>query len=268
MARFYPEVYDLQPWYHDFSELGLQTRFTVRRRDQLSQLFAPLRRKLDPGYVEKGERFSLRSFLNPAPASHSNNQRRKEAIILPYIHHCLLGMPDHPQLNCLDLFCADGYYSCMLANMRLNTIITGVDLDATEVRRAKLASRLLNVTQAKFIQADVWNFVLTAGAYDLVLCTGGLYHLTDPCGFIQLLHKTGSRHLVVQSVVTLETDAPNYFVSPAPGWRHGSRFTHAGLGRWLTEAGWRILECATNELDANTRLCDRGFSYYHCEAVV
>ena len=157
MARFYPEVYDLQPWYHDFSELGLQTRFAVRRRDQLSQLFAPLRR-------------------------------------------------------------------------------------------------------------SVWNFVLTVGAYDLVLCTGGLYHLTDPCGFQQRLRKTGSRYLVVQSVVTLETDAPDYFVNSAPGWRHGSRFTHAGLGQWLTEACWRILECATNELDANTRLCDRGSSYYRCEA--
>jgi hypothetical protein len=62
----------------------------------------------------------------------------------------------------------------------------------------------------------------------------------------------------------LETEAADYFVSPAPGWKHGSRFTHAGLKQWLTDAGWIVLDEARNELTGNPRLCDRGSSYFLC----
>ncbi|MCL5994592.1 MAG: class I SAM-dependent methyltransferase [Chloroflexi bacterium] len=267
MARFYPEVYDLQPWYHDFTRLGLQTRFPMRRKDQLRLLLTPIRRLLGHGYVEKGERFSVRQFLRPAIPPHPVNQQRKEAYIVPYVQRCLQEMASHPAMRCLDLFCADGYYTSLIAQLCPGAVMTGVDLDGDEIRRAKTAARLLGVKQSQFVQADVWDFTRNAQAYELVLCTGGLYHLTDPQGFTRLLRMTGSRYLVVQSVVTMETDDPDYFVSPAPGWKHGSRFTHVGLGRWLEASGWHILESAVNELSGNQRMCDRGSSYYRCIAV-
>ena len=67
LGRFYSEVYDLRPWYHDFARLGLQTRFATRRVDQLRLLLVPFRRWFDQEYVEKGERFSLRNSSDRRP---------------------------------------------------------------------------------------------------------------------------------------------------------------------------------------------------------
>ncbi|WP_169239522.1 class I SAM-dependent methyltransferase [Candidatus Roseilinea sp. NK_OTU-006] len=259
------EVRALQPWYHDFSRFGLQTQFPPRRADQLRALFNTLRRRLDPSYVEKGERFSLRRFLKPAPPAHVANQGAKEQVIEAYLQRCLADLPSAAP-ECLDLFCADGYYACLLATLRPNAHITGVDLDPQEIRRAQTAARLLKLPALRFEVGDVWDVTRAGRAYDLVLCTGGLYHLAQPAEFVRALRPVARRFLVVQSVVTLETDDPNYFVTPAPGWKHGSRFTHAALGRWLTEAGWRILDSALRELPANPRRCDRGSSFYCCAA--
>jgi protein-L-isoaspartate O-methyltransferase len=268
MLRFYPEVYDLRPWYHDFARLGIQTRFAVRRRDQLAQLLSPLRRVVDRGYVEKGERFSLRQFIHPSAPTHVTNQQQKESIIIPYLQRSVQALGIEQPLRCLDLFCADGYYSCILAQQYANTHVTGVDLDAAELNRARTAARLLGLSNGQFEQADAWDYLRAAPSFDLILCTGGLYHLSDPRGFLRLLRANNSAHLIVQSVVTQETDDADYFISPAPGWRHGSRFTHAALGSWLTDLGWRIQESALNELPGNARQCDRGSSYYRCALAV
>ncbi|MDW8351886.1 MAG: class I SAM-dependent methyltransferase [Anaerolineae bacterium] len=259
------EVRALHPWYHDFSRLGLMTHFPPRRIDQLSALLNPLRRKFDSRYVEKGERFSLRQFLKPTPPAHLVNQRAKEQVIEAYMRRCLADISTDPP-ECLDLFCADGYYACLLATICPDASITGVDLDAQEIRRAQTAARLLKLSHVHFEVANVWTFVRSASAYDLILCTGGLYHLSRPSDFLRVLRPIGRGYLIVQSVVTLETDDANYFVSPAPGWKHGSRFTHAALGRWLEQAGWLTVEHRLGELPANARLCDRGSSYYLCIA--
>jgi cyclopropane fatty-acyl-phospholipid synthase-like methyltransferase len=202
------------------------------------------------------------------------NQSRKESVIAPFIRQALDDITQQKDrirtLRCLDLFCADGYYSCMLARMCPDVEITSVDLDEQEIVRARTAARLLGVHQATFELADVWEFVRAPRQFDLILCTGGLYHLTQPSDFVRLLRQmcgpVNGQQLVVQSVVTLENDDPDYFVSPAPGWKHGSRFTHGGLGRWLEQAGWRIVASDRNELSGNARPCDRGSSYYRCVA--
>ncbi len=263
MQPTHAEVRALQPWYHDFSRLGLQTHFPPRRADVLAALLNPLRRRFDPHYVEKGERFSLRQLLKPQPPAHVLNQRVKERVIEDFLRCCLHDLRTDAPV-CLDLFCADGYYACLLAALSSAAQITGVDLDEKEVARARTAARLLNLPNLRFEIADVWDFVQSDHRYDLILCAGGLYHLTDPRAFLHALRRIARGYLVVQSVVTLESEDPNYFVSPAPGWRHGSRFTHTALGRWLAEAGWRILDQAENELPANPRRCDRGSSYYRC----
>ena len=64
---------------------------------------------------------------------------------------------------------------------------------------------------------------------------------------------------------TLETDDPDYFVTPAPGLQHGSRFTQAALEKWLTGAGWEILDQAHNELPGNKLARDRGSCYFLCQ---
>ncbi len=261
MARFDPEVYALRPWYHDFEKLGLQTRFAQQPLDRLKYALSLLRRAAGQG-VEKGERFSVRALLRPAPPSHLVNQRHKEEYILPFIQRALAELGGAPA--CLDLFCADGYYSCTIAHARPSALVTGVDLDEKEITRARAAARLLGLPGAQFRLADVWKFIRAAQPYDLVLCTGGLYHLTEPKRFLELVRPISRQFLIVQSAITLETEDPDYFVSPAPGWKHGSRFTYAGLRRWLEVIGWEIVAEARNELTGNPRLCDRGSGYFLC----
>lgn len=71
--------------------------------------------------------------------------------------------------------------------------------------------------------------------------------------------------MILQTVTTLETESEDYFVSPAPGWKHGCRFTDAWLFRKLTNMGWSILEHDRDILSGNERLCDKGSSYFLCE---
>jgi hypothetical protein len=99
----------------------------------------------------------------------------------------------------------------------------------------------------------------------MILCAGGLYHLSDPKKLLKLCYKITKHYLAIQTVVTLETEDKDYFVSPAPGWKHGCRFTDAGLREWLKQIGWKIVKHDRNELRANLQLSDRGSVYYLCK---
>lgn len=170
-----------------------------------------------------------------------------------------------PRPNCLDLFSADGYYSCRLKTLSPRARVTGVDLDPEQIRRAETISRRLSLDDITFRVDDVRAFVEQASeTYDLVVCAGGLYHLSDPARLLQQLRGIVHGHLVVQSVVTLETEDGGYFVRPARGWRHGSRFTHAWLRARLVGLGWHVLDEARAELPGNRRLHDRGSSFFLC----
>jgi len=262
-----PEIYELRPWYHDFGRLGLKTDFgdvPAPAVEKVRTLLSTVRQ-----YVlsrRRGERkVSLRRALSPQPSSHRVNQRHKEVFLLPFLERCLGELDTHPR--CLELFCADGYYSCVMSRMKPGAFVTGVDRDRREIERARTAARLLGCRQASFVVEDVWSFVeRTEATFDLILCAGGLYHLTEPRRLLELLRRRAARFLVIQSVVTLEVGDAGYFVTPAPGWKHGSRFTHARLESWLTDLGWRILASGRNELTANARPCDRGSSYFLCLA--
>jgi len=268
--EFHQEVYDLQPWYHDFGRLGLRTRFDDLDMDLGRRVINAIKMllSLKPEHLvgtrmERREILSLRETLGKLPPPHFANQRCKEQVLIPYLVRCLESLGQHPV--CLDLFCADGYYSGVIADICPGAKVTGVDLAVMEIRRAKTAARLLRFDNLEFVVADVWAFVREPHRYDLVLCTGGLYHLEEPRRFLELLRPITDRYLVVQSAVTLETEAPDYFVAPAPGAQHGSRFTHAALGQWLIETGWEMLDQSRNELVGNRLLCDRGSSYFLCQ---
>src|SRR3972149_1871803 len=120
----------------------------------------------------RGERkVSLRRALSPQPSSHRVNQRLKEVLLLPFLERCLGELDDHPR--CLELFCADGYYSCVMSCMKPAAFVTGGDRDRREIERARTAARLLGCPPASFVVDDVWSFVeRTETTYDLVLCAG------------------------------------------------------------------------------------------------
>ena len=253
------------PWYHDFRRLGLDTAATARQRpaDVLRQLGRTVRERLAGGSgLEKGGRLWSRATLRPV-ASHRINQGHKEEILLPWLEELLDGL--EPGATCLDLFCADGYYSCTLAASRHDLVVTGVDLDAAELDRARLAAELLDLDNLRLEHADVNDWLVASPSdFDLILCAGGLYHLQEPRALLAALRKVCRGYLVVQSVVSLAREEVDYFETPAPGWRHGSRFSHAWLERCLSKLGWQVERQARNVLTGNRRPADRGSSYFVC----
>ncbi|MBN1640739.1 MAG: methyltransferase domain-containing protein [Anaerolineae bacterium] len=272
MATFHQEAYDLRPWYHDFERLGLQTRFGERGtglRHRLARAAHMVRsmhlQQLLGTRLEKREILSIWQTLGGRGPGHLDNQPVKEQVLLPYIQRSLERLPHAPR--CLELFCADGYYGCAIAQQRPDAHVIGIDLAELEIRRAGTAARLLGLENAHFSVADAWEYLRQTEPFDLVLCAGGLYHLEQPRQLLALLRPVTSAYLVVQSVVTLETQDPAYFVTPAPGLRHGSRFTHAALETWLRATGWGILAQARNELPGNPLPRDRGSSYFWCRPV-
>ena len=68
--------------------------------------------------------------------------------------------------------------------------------------------------------------------------------------------------MILQTVITLETESEDYFVSQATGCKHGCKFTKAWLVKRLKDVGWNILEKERNILSGNERLCDNGSSYF------
>jgi protein-L-isoaspartate O-methyltransferase len=258
--RTLPEVYGLRPWYHDFARLGLRTHFDddpPPLGDRVRNVLREARR----AWREPSRGFSMRRAAGPVASSHRLNQGPKEAVLVPYLERALRELGAEPR--CLELFCADGYYACVLSRTRPDAWVTGVDRDTAQIGRARTAARLLECSRATFLAEDIWSFLAREGpAWDLVVCAGGLYHLTEPRALLERLRARTRGFLVVQSVVTLESEDPGYFVSPAPGWRHGSRFSHAALQRWLEELGFVVLDSDRNELPGNPRPMDRGSSYF------
>jgi len=250
---FHRDIYSLRPWYHSFERLGLQTDFG----DMQAGLFRRLRLMF-----RRGEWLSPRRLLQAQPSSHLINQRHKEDVLLPLLSRVLPLAGDAP--DCLELFCADGYYACLIKSLLPGARVTGVDRNPNDIHRAQTAARVLGFGRMEFVAADVGAYLADSPSFDLVLCAGGLYHLAEPRRLLEQMHPMTKRILIAQSVTTLETESADYFVSPAPGWKHGSRFTHAALEKWLKETGWTIVEQARNELTGNDRPCDRGSSYFVC----
>ncbi len=197
---------------------------------------------------------------------YSLNQRCKEGIILGYLRTAIEKSKKtfHSTPSVLELFCADGYYAAHARRMGAHRV-TGVDFDKEAIDQAKAMWGYLFGDSGDFLAQDVHLFS-PKEPFDVVLCCGGLYHLVDPQKILRdCFSKFCKKFLIVQSVVSLENEDEGYFVSPAPGWRHGCRFSAAFLRRSLAATGWKIIDSHSNELEGNERLCDRGSVYFLCE---
>jgi hypothetical protein len=117
------------------------------------------------------------------------------------------------------------------------------------------------------MNADVFTYK-PDGPVDILMNCGGLYHITDPKKLInECRPRFSPRFMIVQSVVTTEETSPRYFVTPAPGWNWGCRFTMGYLRKTLEKAKWKILDSHFNILEGNDRKCDQGSAYFLCEWV-
>lgn len=227
------EIFLRHDWYHDFSPLGLKTN-------------------------------QFRS------AFYRKNQQAKQDELFDLIDRAIASCPREPGpgIKGVELFCADGFYANYAASRGVRSML-GVDLDADSVEarsgvleQARLVTRLLgNGDYIHYRKADVFDL---DGSWDICICAGGLYHLTDPRRLLTRLRRQVKTALVLQTVVSLENQDPSYFVTPAPGLTWGCRFSSKHLDRMIETSGWEIMERRENQLPGNIRLCDRGSVYLLC----
>jgi hypothetical protein len=90
---------------------------------------------------------------------------------------------------------------------------------------------------------------------------GGLYHVTNPVEILRKSYELARRYLIVQTVVSMASNAPDYFVTPAPGWQHGCRYGAQSFVNVVQAQGYRILDAQFNQLEGNPRMEDRGSVY-------
>jgi SAM-dependent methyltransferase len=211
------------PWYHDFRPLGLATR-------QRPGIFAA-------------------------------NQAAKQGPLFELLDRAVsLAEGPPPELTVLELFCADGFYSLRAAQRGVGRVV-GVDTDASEVAKARLAAKLLGLHNAEFRVGDVFE---TSDRVPIAVCAGGLYHVADPERLLRQLRGQVTDALVVQTVYHLGRTDPGYFETPAPGWTWGCRFSVDWLLATVARAGWRVRDERRNELTGNDRPEDRGSAYLLC----
>lgn len=217
----------LPPTYHDFALLGLPTA-------QLPGIFAP-------------------------------NQQVKAPVLQAYILFALARLAcERRPATFAELFCADAYYA-MFARRFGAARAVGIDSDRDGYLasgRAVLAR--LGLTDVELRQQDV--HALDPGErFTIVANVGGLYHVADPERVLDLSYAICERFLIVQTVVSLATDDPGYFATPAPGLPHGSRHSRSSFDRLVRGRGWHVVDSMFATLDANPRLEDRGCLFYLVE---
>lgn len=225
MTRSLP---DLGPTYHDFACLGLKTQ-------QISGIYAP-------------------------------NQRAKVPIISAYILMAFTRLRARgvEAFSFAELFCADGFYAMFAARFGAAGA-TGFDNDRDgHLASAAMIRDRLDLPQVDFRTTRIED-IPAAESFDVVANVGGLYHVDDPEAVLEQSYAMARSYLVVQNVVSLATDAWDYFERPAPGLDWGNRFSRASFDGMVRSKNWRIVDSFFNTLDANPRLEDRGSVYYLIE---
>lgn len=221
MQQYVEAIYQLRPWYHDFSGLGIQTKFDS-----------------DAGG-------------GPQNREHMKQQARKEATIGPFIRRALADMPSKGPISILDLFCADGYYGLLTQKLCPESVLIGVDRNPADVQRCWCMASQLRSGPVNFISSDVYEYVENrTQPFDLVLCFGGLYHISDPLLLIKGLRRLAGKRLVLQSAIPVNKEDPDYYETPNPWFKTwGSLFSFDRLIRWVEEAGFDIIDKSRDSRD-------------------
>lgn len=197
------------------------------------------------------------------PGIYAANQAAKEPILRAYLAWALAKLPPAEERDdsFLELFCADGYYAMLATKLGVRRSV-GLDNNQDKLLdQARAVAEALEVRSVTFAQRDVRD-AHQLGRFDVVANIGGLYHVEDPEAVLEMSYRMARQFLLVQTVVSLASDADDYFETPAPGLTWGCRYSRQSFDRLIDSKGWRVVDRHFNELTGNERLEDRGSVYY------
>lgn len=190
--------------------------------------------------------------------AHRINQGCKEKYICEYID-----IISSEEINtCVELFCADSYYSQYAISKGIKKSYA-VDLNQYEIDKAKLITKIMgNKENIKIEKKNVFD---VEGSYDLTICCGGLYHLSNPIELLQKIYTQTNKYMIVQTVYDKDTEDENHFKTPAPHWTWGCRFSYKYLINNIKKIGFEIIKENKNTLNGNQHKLDIGSMYILCK---
>ncbi len=114
-----------------------------------------------------------------------------------------VGFPhDFSGKTVLDVGCNAGYYS-FVAKRRGAERVVGAELDPQYFRQAQYLSNLLGL-DVQFINDDAHNVDASLGTFDIVICTGLIYHIADPTNVLSKLAAVCTDTLLIESAFLLD----------------------------------------------------------------
>src|ERR1700733_10262502 len=119
----------------------------------------------------------------------------------------LLGKP-LAEARVLDLACLEGQYGIEFA-MHGATVL-GIEIRESNIVKARYAQQELGLKNIRFIQDDVRNLSRAKfGGFDIVICSGILYHLDVPdvFDFVRRTHEICDRLVVIDTQIALKARA-------------------------------------------------------------
>ena len=202
------------------------------------------------------------------PGCFQVNQSCKAPIIIAYIAFAIAKSKKNidSSVKFIELFCADGYYA-MAASRLGATESYGIDNDRDGYfEKADQIAKNLDIKNVKFIKSDVNKLdEIDINNVDIVANIGGLYHVENPEEMLIKSYNLAKNFLIIQSVVSMANDNPEYFETPAPGWSWGCRYNRVSFHTMIQRLGFKIVDYHFNELTGNERMADRGSVYYLIE---
>ena len=229
----------IKPWYHSFSKIGFRTPQNV----------------MD---------------------NYKRTQRTKSSNIFPLINDALteLARSKTGDIKAVDLFASDSYFG--IATLQMNNRVSMIAIDLLEGSgegekrinhgdQAILAAKILGLdNRFEYRKMSVLEFNQSV---DLIINTGGLYHIENPKKLLENLRRCCSSFMVLQTIVHEEFDFESFFETPAPNWTWGSRFSMNYLRQIVAETNWKIRYEAFHIVDSNLHQKDRGSAYMLLEAI-
>lgn len=158
------------------------------------------------GFPRWHYRFDLRGHLTPVSEAQANrHEQRRRYILDPLLALCGGSLEGR---RVLDLGCNAGFWT--LAALRAGAAhVVAVDGRSMHMEQARFVLEVEEVDPARYdvVQADVLALELERwGRFDVVLCLGLLYHVSDPIGLVERIGAANDDLLVVDTAL-----------SPAPG---------------------------------------------------
>ncbi len=126
----------------------------------------------------------------------------------------------------IDLGCLEGGYTVEFARAGFDAV--GLDAREQNIARCQLVALRLGMPNLRFVRGDARDLA-DYPAFDVVFCSGLLYHLDRPVTYLRLLAQRTRRLLVLQTHYALPSGGPAHFSL-------SELVEHEGYqGRWYRE---------------------------------